>query len=325
LLGGSAYGVLASCVSDEPNAVVTIKEDGGDLVDSQASDGSKPPDNDATPSDAGSCDPLGEFSTVQQVTSLNTAESELQAWFSPDEKTVYLTAIRADGGDAHWNIFTASRAKRTDPFGKLTVLAKVSSPSVPENEQGAAVTDDGNTLYAFSNRTGTDRIYVATRTVSTTDFGTLAPVSNIPSGAAKDSLPWISGDGNTMYFVSNRDNAANWIYRTDRVGVNFDTPKQVTELASGSGEGFPVLSADQRVIYFASLRTGDGVLGGNDIWMAARPSNPGTFVDLKPVTKINSNELDVPLWISPDNCRLYLASGRAGVGAYDIWMAERVP
>jgi hypothetical protein len=81
------------------------------------------------------------------------------------------------------------------------------------------------------------------------------------------------------------------------------------------------VSDDELVVY-----VGVSATGTNQVFRASRPSDASAFSTLTPVDDNNGqaqlNKNPRPGWISPDGCRLYFA---AGIGASQIWMAERAP
>jgi Tol biopolymer transport system component len=86
------------------------------------------------------------------------------------------------------------------------------------------------------------------------------------------------------------------------------------------GDAFsPAISSDELTIYFASSRSGN-----NDIWRANRASTAQPFDTPTHVDELASPSQDFPSSISPDGCRIYFWSGRAGgAGDFDIWQATR--
>lgn len=87
----------------------------------------------------------------------------------------------------------------------------------------------------------------------------------------------------------------------------------------------PVLSADQRTLYFST--TGGGGLGGFDIWRAHRSDPAGPWSAPEHAgTVLNSPFNDFPLDLTPDGLVLLLASERPETeGQLDLWFAVREP
>lgn len=64
--------------------------------------------------------------------------------------------------------------------------------------------------------------------------------------------------------------------------------------------------------------------GAFDIWTASRTSAANPFSSLHAVTELNSASNDIPTFLTPDRCTLYLQSDRpGGVGGYDIYVATK--
>jgi Tol biopolymer transport system component len=109
------------------------------------------------------------------------------------------------------------------------------------------------------------------------------------------------------------------------MGPAFATGTEQVELNGAFSDYGPVLSADGLNIYFNSDRPGGS--GNLDVWFATRASLGAAFQP--PVnaatlnSQINTSYSDRVGCISPDGCRLYLVNSRPGVGASDIYIAER--
>jgi Tol biopolymer transport system component len=77
----------------------------------------------------------------------------------------------------------------------------------------AFLTDDGLTLlYSSGHANGTMTesadLYVAVRSSTSEPFSATAPLSELNT-AAEERDPWLSADGKTLFFVSNRDGLLN--------------------------------------------------------------------------------------------------------------------
>jgi hypothetical protein len=89
---------------------------------------------------------------------------------------------------------------------------------------------------------------------------------------------------------------------------------------TGASDQHPAVSADDLWVFFASDRAGG--MGGLDIWMATRTSTSVAFNAPVDLGGVNSAGKEIPDWISPDTCRLYLHSDQSG-GAEHIFVATR--
>jgi hypothetical protein len=136
-------------------------------------------------------------------------------------------------------------------------------------------------------------------------------------------MPYLTGDGASLYFASNRSGSY-LLYESTVAGGNFGAPAVIPGIAAGGAviDIAPVMSADRLTLYFASTRL-DGTY---KIHVARRTTPSGTFGTPTPVTELNaSTSLDVPSWISPDLCRLYMWSSRVPANSDDIYLATRSP
>ncbi|HIQ22695.1 MAG TPA: DUF1080 domain-containing protein [Planctomycetes bacterium] len=92
---------------------------------------------------------------------------------------------------------------------------------------------------------------------------------------------------------------------------------------SGDDDVSPSLSADKRILMFASNRPGGQ--GGMDLWMCRRPSSEASWqppTNLGPT--VNSGAADNAPFLSADGLLLVFDSERAGGhGDRDIWMCKR--
>lgn len=242
---------------------------------------------------------------------LNTDAGEGRPWLSADELTVYFGSNR-EGGLGGFDLFVAGRDDIASPFGSPTRL----NISTSAEEFSPALTSDGLTLY-FTYDYDT---YVSTRDSVVAEFAAPAPVAGI-NDVAGDYHPWISADGEVLYFNSERTGNSE-IFVTQRgPGGAFTDPVLVGELNSDDTEDFPILSEDRLSIFFASTRPGG--LGGPDIWTARRSTTDDGFGAPTNVEELNTTDQDHPGWLSPDGCRLYLI--RVVDGTRNIFVAERSP
>ena len=198
--------------------------------------------------------------------------------------------------------------------------------STGDFESHPAFTPDGRTLFFVkSNVSFTAWTIVASRF----EAGRWMTPDVAPfSGQHHDADPFLSMDGQRLYFISDRPRAANDgredldIWYVDRVAGGWGPPVNLGEpINSRASEWFPTLAADG-TMYFGSGR--DGGLGGTDIYRAAS-SRPGAFAvpeNLGPAVNSPADEYE-PL-IAPDQSLLvFMASGRQdGLGAGDLFLSR---
>ncbi len=142
---------------------------------------------------ASRADPWG---TPEHVPELSSAAAE-GAPVMADATTILIDTDRAGTLD----IFIATRASATEPWDTPIAIPELNGA---EFEGNPVLDADKLTIYFDSNRTGESELYVATRTSPTAAFGAPVPITELNS-TSSDTDPWLSPDGRTMYFTSNRD------------------------------------------------------------------------------------------------------------------------
>jgi Tol biopolymer transport system component len=274
-----------------------------------------PPDS----SDAATvCDPLGTFSTPVPVGGLATGANEFIGSLSPDELTIYPCGVI--GASTTNDIYVATRAHLMDDFGMPMTLKNVDTDAF---EEDPAISPDGLTLLFATNRDGMFHIHAAARPAGLTDFGASAPLSGIQTSGANDGTPYVSVDGEELWFVSDRAGGPGGydVWRAIKSGAGFANPKAIAEVSSPDADFYPVLSADKLTIYISSTRPGGQ--GDFDIWRAHRSTTSDDFGHPEAVRELNTDAEDFGAWLSPDGCRMYLRSDRNGTN--DVFVASRSP
>ncbi|MGE5181709.1 MAG: hypothetical protein ACM31C_06590 [Acidobacteriota bacterium] len=296
---------------------------------------SKTPDaaigSDAKPVDGPSidaatiCDPTGTFDAPVPLTGYATALAEGTTRLSPDELTMYISGRFQGEPATDVNIYVATRASKTDNFGSPTQLANINSTA---NDWDPTVTSDGRMIVYGTTRTSGDAtdLYVATRTSTAADFGTPGLLANVNSLPDDDVQPFITADGQELWFASGRSGGAGGhdIYRSAMSGGAFGAPIRVPELSTASDEWMPILSADKLTIYFGTNAAGTNTKGSIDIWTSHRATVTDAWPTPAPVPELNSTGIDTPAWLSADNCRLYFwSTGADPIG--NVYVAVRHP
>ncbi len=136
--------------------------------------------------------------------------------------------------------------------------------------------------------------------------------------------PYARGDGQVLYFTSPKpapgDQANTNIWRAFFAGDAFMGVELARDIDTKGGERAPVVSEDDRVIYYASTLAS---AVDYDIYVATRPSRDDPFGAPTRIPEVSSTSFDFPTWVSPDLCTLYFKSLRSGKGADDIYVAKR--
>lgn len=189
--------------------------------------------------------------------------------------------------------------------------------STEANDYNLSLADDGNTMvFARSDANfQNSKIMIMTRKMGRwsapkmIDFG---------YGAYRDSDPWLTPDGQWLYFASARpgpDRAADrkdrdlWRSRRDLDG-RWTAPQHLTNISSIADDLGPELHG--KTLYFNSSRAGG--TGKLDIYAAAQ-SNDGTFQSPSILPQpINSTASEGDFTLSREGNRAYFWSTREGKG-----------
>lgn len=138
-----------------------------------------------------------------------------------------------------------------------------------------------------------------------------------------DAAIALSVDGQTLFIYKSENNNNGDIYVSKLQGKNWSkpTPLKGDVNKKDSWEGSVTLSANGKVLYFASDR--DGGLGGRDLYKAEL-QNDDTWGNIQNLgAKINTNFNDDAPFIHPDNKTLYFSSeGHTSIGGYDIFYSK---
>jgi len=246
-------------------------------------------------------------------------------------------SISADGLELYFHsnedIWGTVRATTADAWGTpLNLGLPISSSST---EYNPSISADVLELYFSSDRpagSGSQDIYVATRMTRENEWDEAVNLGSIVNDSTNDGGPSISADGLELYFQSyNRTGGYGdvdiWVaVRTSRDepwGVPVPLPPPIN---TSYRDTHPDISGDGLVLFFDSSR--EGGLGGNDIWMATRPTKEapwGTPFNIGPT--VNSSFPEANPSFRTDSLELYFSGKNrpGGVGDHDIWRAPIIP
>lgn len=137
----------------------------------------------------------------------------------------------------------------------------------------------------------------------------------------------ISADGRTLIFtacIGRTGYGSCDLYVSYKIGDEWTTPENMGEtINSTSWDVQPALSADGRVLYFVSTRSGG--LGGKDIWVSKKNSKGQWQTPYNLGKKINTSSDEISPFIHVNGESLFFSSnGHVGMGGYDIFISEKL-
>ena len=199
-----------------------------------------------------------------------------------------------------------------------------------QNRSGLAFSPDGRTAWwaEWDGKWGSSDRSPSTIYQSTYDGDTWSKPAKAPFSADfSDDDPFVSPDGEWLYFVSDRpvddsdeDQDANiW-----RFSLKGDGQLEHLSVNSPDTEYSPVVTFAGR-LYFASDRDGD--FGRGDVYMA-EPTDDGFLVPVPLGSSVNSRYGEWNVWISPDErVLIFESSSRPGNRSKsgDLYFSRHTP
>ena len=156
------------------------------------------------------------------------------------------------------------------------------------------------------------------------------PATNVdPLRKGDDREPWISPDGNTLYFKSDRLATSsplnpNDIFVTHKVNGVWQKPELVPyPISTDAGnEHCPMLLRDNKTLCFASQR--EGGYGSFDIWCSQQDAAGKWQQPVNQGPNINTAASEYHFMQGKDGS-VYFTSGRpGGYGGMDIWTSKQL-
>ncbi len=251
------------------------------------------------------------FITSVRLATLASATSDGDVFVSRDGLRMYF----ARSGD----IWFAARASTSDPWPAPSVEADLSSPA---SDTKLSFTDDELTVFINSSRQGsTSDVWRGTRAAIgdawTWDRTHLAAVNG--TGDSQWD-PHISGDGLSIYFAPSGGGLGAqllWVATRSSTTTNFGTAQRVSVNGTVT-DNDPTVTLDDRVIIWASNRTGD-----RGLWYATRAEPTDPWGLPRELASVNTTSSDDGPHVSADGCELYFTSDRpGGAGGDDLYVAR---
>lgn len=148
------------------------------------------------------------------------------------------------------DLYEARRPSRSDGWDTPVNLEILNTSS---DESTSTATADELLIIFSSSRSGSQDLYLSTRTSTTAPWS--PPAALAINSAASDGAPWISANGDVLYFASDRAGGAGGVdiwfsYRSPSAAVAFEPPQLLEGISTSADENDPWLTADRRTIYF---------------------------------------------------------------------------
>ena len=265
------------------------------------------------------CDVNAPFNAPIALTNLDSTRDDACARLSADELTIVFCRSNADGT---YDLYSSTRVNTADPFGAPQIMGAINSIYT---EVWPALSADGLTLYFNSDRItpGTLKIFSSHRTTLQSQFQT----PDVETAFAdNDGQPYITADGSGLYFASSVRTGAGLsdIFRAPRMASGaIGVPAAVIGgVDTTADEITPVVSGDELRMFFCRRALATDPC---DIYTATRTAVSDGFGAATPLDGFADPALyEVPTWLSPDGCHLYLYANLPGtMGAGDLYELTR--
>jgi Tol biopolymer transport system component len=228
-----------------------------------------------------------------------------------DELTLYYASDRT-GSTGGGDVYKAVRASTSAMFDTAVRADDLSSAGY---DTRVTITADDSIAVRSATTNGSADLALATKQSS----GMFGSFSAAPLAAINDAStqydPEISPDGLRLYWAQGSPQKIMMVSRAS-LAEPFSNPVDI--VATDSNNADPALSHDERILVFASTRTGSG-----DIYVATRASLGAPFGPPVQVPVVNtSGAAEGDPALSSDGCTLYFGSNRGSGSDWDLYMTR---
>ena len=320
-----AVAAAAACSSFSGDPAAAGTDAGGDDAALGERDGEVAPTDAARDADAAisTCDVSAPF-VVAPLKGLDTLDNdEYDAVLFDDE--IFFTR---SGSASYTQLTHASVSKDGGydfapvdvPHGPSTPAFRARNPTLAKPGTVIHYLERGN------DETSGDRLWVAQRSsTNVLGFEDGGPVFESARNGEPVLSAWFT---KTSVWLSKGAAGSEDIYAAtfDDAGV-IGPLSRASMSTTGSGETYPILSGDEKTIFFASNATASvNPKQGTNIWVAHFSSTTNAFGNAQQVDELSTDEDEVPTWISPDGCRMLIARTSSTAGKKrDVWLAAKPP
>lgn len=219
----------------------------------------------------------GQWQLAKAASSkINTDESEVAVGINKDGS---LILVHVDRLSAPNDIYFTKKGK-TGTYGELADMGK--NVNTKFNESGASISQSGDVLYFASDRPGGFGGYDIWMSQALPDgtWGIPVNIGEPVNSSLDENYPYITADGNTLYFSSNGRNSMGGydIYKTKLVNNKWSEPVNLGYPVNDTYDNLNIaLTTNSRYGYLSKSSETDG-LGGLDIYRVIFNDVPPTNV-----------------------------------------------
>jgi hypothetical protein len=255
------------------------------------------------------------------LAAISSPQMDRDPYVTSDELTMYFSSYRtgAQAGD----VYVATRDSTSDMFGAPQRRDDISSPSADSRFTMARNEIVGIVSSDRAGTEGASDLWISVRLTRQSPFPPFVQMGldNVNSNNSELD-PELSADGLHLYLAIGSPQRLALSVRPN-LAASFGSTRELDELLSNAGEADPSVSADERVIVFASRRTSGGGEPNGDLWYARRASAEVPFEAPVRLAAVSSTSGDGDPALSADGCHLYFASDRTG--DWQLYVAAVTP
>jgi outer membrane protein OmpA-like peptidoglycan-associated protein len=272
------------------------------------------------------------------VKGIDTPKDEYLAIITPDNtEALYIRRVPINQADRVWDsqlqaeVFTMSLMQPNGEFDKGTFMDDPFNKN--PNEGAATLTIDNKHLFYTITKDGMDGPNTDIYTADLND-GSWTPIRSLGEKVNDpvywDSQPTISGDGNILYFASNRPGGQGgidiWMTKKGPDG-EWGVPTNLGPTVNTPyDEKSPFIHTDSQTLYFSS--NGHPGVGGYDIFFSRADATGKWKEPVNLGIPINTAGDDVGFFVSTDGATGFFNSNAqipGQVGGYDVYQFELYP
>lgn len=228
--------------------------------------------------------------------------------------------------------FTENALMHPVPFKPILLNEKINDPLY--SQYRAALTAEENMLVFTRLINKQEDIYFSIRDTGidamhriSTDWQTAQPLAEINTGDGNEGSHCISADGRLLLFTDcgreiNGKKSCDIYYSVKTPEKNWSSPRPFggNAINTEAWESQPSLSADNRLLFFASNRAGG--YGGIDIWYSrfgagkwSTPRNAGPMINTK-------YDDEMPFLHADGTSFYFMSDGHPGMGGKDLYLSR---